>query len=138
MAHENEIRLKGYLADKPQLRTLPSGMKVANARLGETKRWQSSGQSKEHTNWHSLVFWGDMLADISQLFEKGNNLAIKGSIQYREFTPQGGKKRSVTEIHVQEAYRIAPLPKGHEEPAPALNTAPPAEEAPPTDASWPV
>lgn len=37
---KNRIELAGYLAAKPELRYLPSGTKVANARLGETYRFK--------------------------------------------------------------------------------------------------
>jgi single-strand DNA-binding protein len=57
---KNRIELAGYLAAKPELRYLPSGTKVANARIGESYRYRDQeGQTQTHTNWHSLSFYDD-------------------------------------------------------------------------------
>ena len=62
---KNRIELAGYLADKPQVRYMPSGMPVANVRMAEGYRYTDrNNQSQEHTNWHNLVFYGD-LAEIA-------------------------------------------------------------------------
>ena len=39
---KNRIELAGYLATKPEARFLPSGTKVANARLKESYRFTGS------------------------------------------------------------------------------------------------
>ena len=57
---ENRFHLAGYLAARPTLRSLPSGMAVANVRLGQTYRLSRNGLPAEHTNWFSLVFYGDL------------------------------------------------------------------------------
>jgi single-strand DNA-binding protein len=104
---KNRIDVAGYLAGKPELRFLPSGAKVANARLGETYRFMSNdGSVQLHTNWHSLVFY-DRLADLALTFEQGENVYIEGSMQQREFTPADGSTRTVHEIHVRSCHLIA-------------------------------
>jgi single-stranded DNA-binding protein len=53
---KNRIELAGYLAIKPEARFLPSGTKVANARLKESYRFAGSdGKQQTHANWHSLL-----------------------------------------------------------------------------------
>ncbi len=48
---KNHIELAGYLANKPEARYLPSGTKVANARLKESYRFTGSdGQQQTHAN----------------------------------------------------------------------------------------
>lgn len=104
---KNRIDVAGYLAAKPVLRFLPSGTKVANARLGETYRFMSNdGSVQSHTNWHSLVFY-DRLADVALTFEQGENVYIEGSMQQRKFTPADGSTRTVHEIHVRSCHLIA-------------------------------
>src|SRR3982751_5859182 len=98
---QNRIELAGYLAAKPELRYLPSGTKVANARLGETYRFKSGdGTIQLHTNWHSLVFY-DRIADVALTYDQGENLYIEGSVQQRKFTPKDGVSRTVQEVHVR-------------------------------------
>src|ERR1041384_7194913 len=58
---KNRIELAGHLAAKPSVRYLPSGTPVANVRMAEGYRYTDRNkQSQEHTNWHSLVFYGEL------------------------------------------------------------------------------
>ncbi|HEX4168141.1 MAG TPA: single-stranded DNA-binding protein [Bryobacteraceae bacterium] len=91
---KNRIELAGYLANKPEARFLPSGTKVANARLKESYKFQGGdGKQQTHSNWHSLVFYGDV-ADIALSLEKDDNIHVEGSIQQRKFTPADGVSRT--------------------------------------------
>src|SRR5260370_10153696 len=95
---KNRIELAGYLGGKPSVRYLPSGTPVANARIAEGYRYTDrNNQTQEHTNWHSLVFYGD-LADIVALYEKGYNLFVEGTLQPRQFTHKDGCIRTVHAI----------------------------------------
>jgi single-strand DNA-binding protein len=117
---KNQIELAGYLAAKPSVRLLPSGTKVANARLAEGYQYndRQSKTSREHTNWHSLVFYG-VLAEIAVTYEKGDNICVEGSLQARQFTPKDGSERTVHEIIVKSCHAIEP-PRNRIE-APAAN-----------------
>jgi single-strand DNA-binding protein len=103
----NRIELAGYLAARPELRFLPSGTKVANARLGETYHFAGrDGKTQSHTNWHNLVFYND-IADVAMTYEQGENIHIEGSLQQRKFTPADGSTRTVHEVHVKSCHVIA-------------------------------
>ena len=118
----NRVEIAGYLAKKPEVRYLPSGTPVANARLGQTQRYQDGNQqNQEHTNWHNLSFYGD-LSKVALTFDKGDNLYVEGSIEQRQFTPKDGVQRTVTDIVVKHCHLIvAPRYSG--------NASKPAEEA---------
>lgn len=103
----NRVEIAGYLAKKPEVRYLPSGTPVANARLGQTQRYQDGNQqNQEHTNWHNLSFYGD-LSKVALTFDKGDNLYVEGSIEQRQFTPKDGVQRTVTDIVVKHCHLIA-------------------------------
>ena len=103
---KNRIELAGYLAAKPEVRYLPSGTPVANARLAEGYRYKDRNeQVQEHTNWHSLVFYGD-LSEIALGFDKGDNVFVEGTLQTRKFTPRDGSQRTVYEIVARSAHQI--------------------------------
>jgi single-strand DNA-binding protein len=106
----NRLEVVGYLATKPALRYLPSGTPVANVRLGESYRYQDGeGKSQQHTNWHSLSFYGD-LSRAAASFEKGDNIFVEGTIEQRQFTPKGdGVQRIVHEVVVRNCHLIAVL-----------------------------
>ena len=114
---KSRIELAGFLAAKPELRMLPSGTAVANARLAESYRYtDKDNKPQEHTNWHSIVFYGD-LADIAASFEKGDNLHVEGTLQTRKFTPADGSQRTVHEVIARTVFQIAKPRIGQEPPA---------------------
>jgi single-strand DNA-binding protein len=142
---KNRIELAGYLAAKPELRHLPSGTQVANARLAEGYRFvDRNKQEQRHTNWHNLVFYGD-ISEITATFDKGDNLFIEGSLQTRQFTPKDGSQRTVYEVIVRSVHQIA-KPKTANTPPddnnPTLEPASPAaavdSEEDDDDGTWPV
>jgi single-strand DNA-binding protein len=106
----NKVVIAGYVTKKPEApRYLPSGTPVANVRVGESSRYDSSGESKEHTNWHSLCFYGK-LAKVAMALDKGDNVYVDGRIEQRQFTPRDGSKaRTVHEIVVTQCHLIAPI-----------------------------
>ena len=142
---KNRIELCGFLAAQPEMRYLPSGTKVSNARLGETHRYRDhEGQNQSHTNWHNLTFYDD-LAELALTYDQGENLFVEGTLQQRKFTPKDGVTRTVHEVIVRSCHLIAPSrfqgkadagteahPDGHESPATE------AAEGGSHDASWPV
>ena len=102
---ENRFQLAGYLAAKPTLRCLPSSMPVANARLGQTYRFPRKDKPADHTNWFSLVFYGD-LAILATELEKGTNLYVDGTFDQRPFVAQDKYTRYVYEVTVQKFFVV--------------------------------
>src|SRR5580704_16907876 len=105
----NRIEIAGFLASRPETRYLPSGTKVANARLGESHRYKGAdNQAVTQTNWHSLTFYNS-LADQALKYDKGTNLFIEGTVQQRKFTPKDGSERTIHEVIVQSCHVIGNL-----------------------------
>ena len=126
----NRVEVAGYIAKAPEVRYLPSGMPVANTRLGQTYRFQDNSQQwHERTNWHSLSFYGD-LSKVAVTLKKGDNVFVEGTIEQRDFTPKDGVKRVVNEIVVRHCHKI--------EQAQKREAIPDLEGSPLHDADWPV
>lgn len=122
---KNRIELAGYLAAKPEARFLPSGTPVANARMAEGYKFKDrNDQIQEHTNWHSVVFYGD-LSEIAVSFQKGDNIFVEGTLQTRKFTPRDGSQRTVYEVVARSVHQIVRSRLGRETPS---DNAPDAEE----------
>jgi len=105
MMQENRFHLAGYLAAKPILSYLPSSMPVAKARLGQTYRFSRNDKPSEHTNWFSLVFYGD-LATLATELEKGTNLYVEGTFDQRPYVGQDKCKRYIYEVSVHKFFVI--------------------------------
>ena len=137
----NRVEIAGYLVKKPEVRYLPSGMPVANARLGQTYKFQDNSQQwHERTNWHTLSFYGD-LSKLALAFDKGDNIFIEGTIEQREFVPKDGAKRVVNEIVVRYCHAIAQNRAGGNGSGQGLQnreSLPDLEGAVVHDSDWPV
>jgi single-strand DNA-binding protein len=104
---KNRIEIAGNLSAKPDRRFLPSGTKVANARLAESHNYRDKEDKLiTQTNWHGLVFY-DELADIAATYEKGDNLFVEGTLEQRKFIPKDGIERTVHEVIVRSCHLIA-------------------------------
>jgi single-strand DNA-binding protein len=109
----NRVVIAGYVSKTAQVRRLPSGTAVANVRVGESVRYaDSSGERREHTNWHSLSFYGK-LAEAARALEKGDNVYVDGRIEQWQFIARDGSEpRTVHEIVVSQCHVIAPIRRG--------------------------
>src|SRR5437867_3018350 len=105
MPESNRIELTGYLASKPEARTLPSGTPVANVRIGQSYLYDTKEGTKRHTNWFTLAFYGE-LARIAVSLEEGDHVNVIGTVQQREFTPKDGSTRKVYEVVVKKCRLV--------------------------------
>lgn len=100
MASVNKVILVGNLGADPETRYLPSGDAVANVRLATTDRFKdkASGDMKELTEWHRVVFFGRLAEVVSEYLKKGSSIYVEGRIRTRKWTDQAGQERYSTEI----------------------------------------
>ncbi|MGV3494095.1 MAG: single-stranded DNA-binding protein [Ramlibacter sp.] len=100
MASVNKVIIVGNLGRDPEVRTFPSGGRVANVTIATTDRWKdkASGEMKEATEWHRVVF-NERLADIvGEYLRKGSQVYVEGSLRTRKYTDKDGAERTITEI----------------------------------------
>ena len=101
MASVNKVIIVGNLGRDPEMRTFPSGDQVANVTIATTDRWRdkNSGENKEATEWHRVVFNGRLAEIVGQYLRKGSQVYVEGSLRTRKWTDQAtGQERYATEI----------------------------------------
>ena len=104
MASVNKVIIVGNLGKDPEMRTFPSGGRVCNVTIATTDRWKDkqSGEMKEATEWHRVVF-NDRLAEIAgEYLRKGSQVYVEGSLRTRKWTDQNGVEKYTTEIRADE------------------------------------
>ena len=100
MASVNKVIIVGNLGRDPEIRTFPSGDQVANVTIATTDRWRdkNTGENKEATEWHRIVFNGRLAEIVGQYLRKGSQVYVEGSLRTRKWTDQAGQEKYTTEI----------------------------------------
>ena len=100
MSSYNKVMLIGNIGREPEIKSLPSGVKVAEWSMATSKKWKDkSGEWKENTHWHRCKAF-DKTAEAIERVSKGQRIHVEGSIEYRDWTDKDGNKRQTTEINV--------------------------------------
>jgi single-strand DNA-binding protein len=95
MASFNKVMLIGNLTRDPEIKTLPSGMNVADLRLAINENYtDKTGQKIEKACFVDVVVW-DKQADLCKTYlSKGSPILVEGRLQMDEWTTKEGEKRS--------------------------------------------
>ncbi len=95
----NRVQIIGNLGADPELRTTPSGARVATLSVATSRRWNDrQGQQQEKTEWHRIIFW-EKLAEVCESYlKRGDRVYVEGSIEYRKYEDKDGQTKYTTEI----------------------------------------
>ncbi len=108
MASVNKVILVGNLGADPETRYMPNGDAVANVRLATTESWKdkASGEKREITEWHRVVFYRKLAEIVGQYLKKGSAVYIEGRIRTRKWQDKEGQERYTTEIEANEMQML--------------------------------
>lgn len=102
----NKVTLIGNITKDIELKSLPSGMKVASFGLATNRTWKDKeGNKHEQAEFHSIIAFGKQAETISQYCSKGDQLFIEGRLQTRSWDKEDGTKAYRTEI-VLESFQF--------------------------------
>jgi single-strand DNA-binding protein len=104
----NKVTLIGNLGADPEVRYMPSGGAVTNITLATTMRWKDkgSGERKESTEWHRVVFFNRLAEIAGEYLKKGSQVYVEGRLQTRKWQGQDGQDRYTTEIIASEMHML--------------------------------
>ena len=96
----NRVMVLGHLGSDPETRAMPSGRPVANLRIATSERWKDkqTGEQKEQTEWHNVVFFDRRAEVVQQYLHKGSRVLIEGQLRTRKWQDKQGNDRYTTEI----------------------------------------
>jgi len=103
----NKVTLVGNIGNEPEVKTFQNGNKVVNLSLATSERWKDkeSGEMKTNTEWHKVVIYNPVLADIAAKYvKKGSKIYLEGQLQTRKWQDSSGADKYTTEVVLQN-YR---------------------------------
>jgi single-strand DNA-binding protein len=108
----NKVILIGNLGNDPETRFFPDGGAVTNASIATSETWKDrqTGEQKERTEWHRVVFRDRGNYRLGQIageyLKKGSKVYVEGSLQTRKWQDQSGQDRYTTEIVANEMQML--------------------------------
>ncbi|AQA17931.1 single-stranded DNA-binding protein [Halioglobus japonicus] len=114
----NKVIIVGNLGNDPETRFFPDGGAVTNASIATSETWKDrqTGEQKERTEWHRVVFRDRGNYRLGQIageyLKKGSKVYVEGSLQTRKWQDQSGQDRYTTEILVNEMQMLDPRGAG--------------------------
>ncbi len=96
----NKAIVIGNLTRDPELRSLPSGIKVCSFSLATNRVWKDkNGAKQESADYHNVVVFGRQAETVAQYMKKGSSILVEGRMQTRSWDDKtSGEKKYRTEI----------------------------------------
>jgi single-strand DNA-binding protein len=87
---------------------MPNGNAVANVTIATTESWKDkqSGEQKDKTEWHRVVFFRRLAEIAGEYLKKGSQVYVEGKLQTRKWQDKNGNDRYTTEIIANEMQML--------------------------------
>jgi len=115
MASLNRVTLIGNLGKDPELRYTAEGAAVCAVSIATSHHWKdkSSGERREETEWHRVVFYGRLAEVAGEYLRKGRTVFVEGRLKTRKWQDaDNGIDRYSTEIIAEQIQMLGGRPEG--------------------------
>jgi single-strand DNA-binding protein len=141
----NKALIIGNITRDPEMRALPSGIKVCTFSVATNRVWKDkNGARQESADYHNVVVFGRQAETSAQYLKKGSSVLVEGRMQTRSWDAQDGQKKYRTEI-VADRVQFGNRPGAgagssgsntatNSSPSKSDNNAPSDKDMPPADA----
>lgn len=96
--------LVGNLGKDPEIRNSGAGKPIASFSIATSESWKdkTSGERKEHTDWHNIVVFDETLVRFAEHhLKKGMKVYVEGQNKTRKWTDKQGVERYSTDVVIQ-------------------------------------
>ena len=100
----NRVLIVGNVGKDPEMQITPREKKFLPVSVATSTTFApKDGEPTTHTEWHSVMFWGDALADLAHnMLHKGTPVLVEGKLRtYKKFDPVNDVDRYNTVIVAQ-------------------------------------
>lgn len=114
MASVNKVILVGNLGKDPETRYMSGGDAVCNITVATSESWKdkNTGEKREITEWHKVVFYRKLAEIAGQYLRKGSSVYVEGRIRTRKWQDKDGNDRYTTEIEATEMQMLGSRQSG--------------------------
>jgi single-strand DNA-binding protein len=116
----NSVTLLGHIGQPPESRELKSKTLLTTASLATNERKKIGDKWEDHTEWHSLVFYGRLAEIARDYLHKGSKVYICGHLRTSSWEDDTQTKRYRTNIVVEEVVLLDSHAAGQSTPPPEV------------------
>lgn len=99
----NKVMLMGRLTSDPDTRYTPSGVAVTKITLAVQRDYVKQGEERQ-TDFIYCTAFRSTAEFINRWFKKGQLAVVAGQLQTRSFEDADGKKRTATDVIIDEIH----------------------------------
>jgi single-strand DNA-binding protein len=109
----NKVILVGNCGKDPETRYMPSGGAVTNISVATSESWKDkqTGETKENTEWHNVVFFNRLGEIAGEYLKKGSQVYIEGRLKTEKYEKDGVTRYS-TKIIANEMQMLGSRSSG--------------------------
>lgn len=117
----NKVQVIGNLGQEPETKFFPNGGQVTNISVATSEHWKDkqTGEPKEVTEWHRIVFSNKLAEIAAKYLKKGSKVYIEGKLHTRKWQNAQGVDQYTTEIRATEMQMLDARPQGADQGQPA-------------------
>ena len=99
----NKVTLIGNLGQDPEKRFSNAGNAFTTFSIATTARWRDrqTQESREETEWHSVICFGRLAEIASEYLKKGGQVYVEGELRTRSWERDGIRQQR-TEVRARE------------------------------------
>jgi len=102
----NKVQLIGRLGIDPEVKTFNNGQMARLSVATSEKYTNAKGEQIENTQWHNVIAWGKTAEIVEKYLRKGQEVAIQGRLETRQYDDKDGNKRYMTQVVCQELLML--------------------------------
>ena len=99
----NKVILMGRLTKDPEIRYTQNNMPVANFSIAVNRRFAKENDTVK-ADFFNVIAWNKTGEFVSKYFKKGQQIAVVGRLQNRNWDDQNGQKHYATDVVAEEVY----------------------------------
>ena len=103
--------LIGNVTKEPDVRYYDVDQAMATLTLATKERGYTAKDGTkvpDHTDWHSLVFFGSMAKIVEDHVHEGDKLYVEGRLRYSSYEDKAGTVHNQSEIMVENMELLTP------------------------------
>ena len=110
----NKVFILGRVGKGPSTKATGSTT-ICSFPVATSRKYKGSdGQTKEETEWHSIVCFGTSANFAAAHVQKGDTVHIEGYLRTRKWTDNDGQDHYVTEVNANSVTKVWDAKKGSE------------------------